>query len=213
MTQAQLAEASGMPQPTIARVERGTVLPRTATLLVLLEATGHRLTVEPTGPVVDDEAITRSLRMPIPRRVRQAIGRAAKDPSTHPARILRRLRWFGVPFVLIGDLAEAAHGAPVKVRRVVEVCHASTETANHRLSVALDELGPEADAGRLRLVTRTAAGDEYDVLVRNAVRVPVDAGILIRVAALDDLIRIRRRRCTPKDQDAADVLRAVQQRT
>lgn len=213
MTQAQLAEATGMPQPTVARVERGTVLPRTATLLALLEATGHRLTVEPTGPVVVDEAVTRSLRMSVPRRVRQAIGRAANNPSTSPVRVLRRLRWFGVPFVLIGELAEAAHGAPVKVRRVVEVCHASTETASQRLAVALEELAPEADAGRLRLVSVTGAGDEYDVLVRNAVSMPVDAGILVRVAALDDLIRIRRARCTPKDQEAADVLQAVQHRT
>ena len=57
MTQQQLAEAVGMPQPSIARIERGTVLPRTATLIALLAATGHRLTVEPIAPTVDHEAI------------------------------------------------------------------------------------------------------------------------------------------------------------
>ncbi|MGI8828192.1 MAG: helix-turn-helix domain-containing protein [Candidatus Limnocylindria bacterium] len=39
MTQQQLARAVGMPQPSIARIERGTVLPRTATLTELLAAT------------------------------------------------------------------------------------------------------------------------------------------------------------------------------
>ncbi len=39
MTQHQLAEAVGIPQPSIARIERGTVLPRTETLIALLAAT------------------------------------------------------------------------------------------------------------------------------------------------------------------------------
>jgi transcriptional regulator with XRE-family HTH domain len=47
MTQQKLAEAVGMPQPSIARIERGTVMPRAATLIALLEATGHELVVVP----------------------------------------------------------------------------------------------------------------------------------------------------------------------
>jgi hypothetical protein len=38
---------------------------------------------------------------------------------------------------------------------------------------------------------------------------PVDAGILVRVAALEDLIRIRRARRMPKDAEAADLLLAL----
>jgi predicted transcriptional regulator len=52
MTQHELALAAGVPQPSIARIERGTVNPRTATLITILRATGHRLTVEPITPAV-----------------------------------------------------------------------------------------------------------------------------------------------------------------
>ncbi len=47
MTQMELAAAVGMPQPSIARIERGSVLPRTSTLIAILRATGHELAVEP----------------------------------------------------------------------------------------------------------------------------------------------------------------------
>ena len=56
MTQHELGQAVGMPQPSIARIERGTVVPRTQTLLALLRATGHQLTVEPIGPSAEPEA-------------------------------------------------------------------------------------------------------------------------------------------------------------
>lgn len=183
-------------------------MPRTSTLVELLAATGHELRVEPIGPAVDGQAIQRRLAMSVPRRSREAIGSAAKDASTSPLRILRPLRRFGVPFVLIGELAEAAHGAPVTVG-AIEICHASTDIAKDRLAKALEDLGPRADAGRLRPVAQTASGDDYDLLERNAVNMYVDSGIRIRVAAIDDLIRIRRARCTPEDGEAAALLDAV----
>jgi transcriptional regulator with XRE-family HTH domain len=55
MTQQELAEATGMPQPSIARIEAGAVVPRTATLIALLEATGHQLSVVPIDPATDRE--------------------------------------------------------------------------------------------------------------------------------------------------------------
>ena len=55
MTQQDLALATGMPQPSIARIEAGTVIPRTATLIALLDATGHQLSVVPIDPAVDRE--------------------------------------------------------------------------------------------------------------------------------------------------------------
>jgi predicted transcriptional regulator len=57
MTQHDLAAAVGMPQPSIARIERGTVTPRLTTLLAILKATGHQLTVEPIDPSVEQDAI------------------------------------------------------------------------------------------------------------------------------------------------------------
>lgn len=205
MTQQQLADAASVPQPTIARIERGTVLPRAATLIELLAATGHRLAVEPIGPSVDEDAIRKRLAMSVPQRTRAAM----RSPDA-PIRILRRLRRFNVPFVLIGELAEVAHGSPARMGRLIEVCHATTDVAAERLALAREDLGQEADASRLRLVTQTDAGDDYDVLARNAVAMHVDAGILVRVAALDDLARARRARGTPEDQEAAAVLVALE---
>jgi len=205
MTQQQLADAVGMPQPSIARIERGTVLPRTATLIAMLAATGHRLSVEPIGPSVDHQAIRRRLAMTLPQRSRAALR------SLAPIRILRRLRKFNVPFVLIGELAEVAHGSPARVAQAIEVCHATTDVGTQRLALAREDLGQEADASRLRLVTQTDAGDDYDVLARNAVSLHVDAGILVKVAALDDLIRARLARGTPEDQEAAAVLLAIEE--
>jgi transcriptional regulator with XRE-family HTH domain len=208
MTQHQLAEAVGMPQPSIARIERGTVLPRAETLIALLAATGHRLSVEPIGPAVDHQAIKQQLAMSVPKRTHRAMPGIGRVP------VLRRLRRFGVPFVLIGELAEAAHGSPMKVdRAAIQVCHASTDVAAERLALALEDLGREgkADARHLRLVTETDAGDDYDTLLRNAVGMHVDSGILVQVAALEDLIRIRVARRTPKDREAAAVLLAIEE--
>lgn len=217
MTQHDLARAVGMPQPSIARIERGVVVPRMTTLVTILEATGHRLEVEAAGPPVDHEAIRHRLGLSVPRRTRLALGRAAKEARTSPIHILRRLRRFGVPFVLIGELAEVAHGAPVRVGRVVEVCHDRSEDAHIRLKAALEDLAAtttsgssfRTDAGRLRLLTETAAGDDYAILTRNAVRMPIDSGVLAPVAALDDLIRIRRAGMAPNDKAAEAMLQAI----
>ena len=210
MTQQDLAVATKMPQPSIARIEAGTVVPRTATLMQLLTATGHQLAVEPMGPEVDTEEIERRLGVTVPVRVHRAIGRAAsKDPLTSPFRVLRRLRRFNVPFVLIGALAEAAHGAPVKAGWPVEVCHATTDVGSERLEMAVKDLGPLADKSRLRLITDTASGDDFDALDRNAVGMFVDSGIRVRVASIDDLVRIRLAAGTPEGEQAAAVLRVV----
>ena len=200
MTQQVLAQATGMPQPSIARIEAGTVIPRTATLIALLEATGHQLSVEPVDPTVDRESIRRQLAMDVPRRTRKALGSTS-------SLILRRLRRFAVPFVLVGELAEVAHGSPLKAGGVIEVCIAKTDAAQDRLKRALDD--PSAMEGSLRLLTETVAGDSYDVLARNAVNMHVEAGILVPVAALEDLIRSRRVGRTEKDQEASWVLRAI----
>ena len=207
MTQRDLAQAVGMPQPSIARIEAGTVTPRTASLLAILEATGHQLTVEPIGPAVDLEAIRHRLRLNHPQRTKLALGREWTNRQTSPMHIVRRLRRFGVPFVLIGELAEAAYGSPTRAGRNIEVVHARTEVAQQRLTMALADL---AEMGkRLRALTETAAGDDYDRLKRNAVQMHVDSGILVPVAGLEDLIAIRRAAGTPDDRAAEAILRAI----
>ena len=219
MTQQDLARAVGMSQPSIARIERGTVMPRMTTLLTLLEATGYQLAVEPIGPSVGMDAIRRRSGMKVPARTGDAIGRAlARNRPKSPLTILRRLQLSAVPFVLVGELAEVAHGSPMKVRRTVEICHPRADLARKRLRRAIDDLGAvaasdgpdfETDAGRLRTMTETDAGDPYDVLVRTAVRLPVDTGLVVRVASIEDLIRIRRARGSEADAEAAAILDAI----
>jgi hypothetical protein len=102
----------------------------------------------------------------------------------------------------------------------VEVCHARDPVNLERLATALADLGAAAldprrrelvktHAGRLYLDPEPVAGDDFDVLARNAKRTLVDSGLLVPVAALDDLIRIRRSRGGPKDRRALDVLGAL----
>ena len=220
MTQVELAQACGMPQSTIVRIERGAVVPRSATLVELLRATGYELNVERTiGSGLDPDPIRERLRLPPPTRVRRSLG--STPARLRPLRILWRLRRFGVRFVLIGGLAESAHGAP-ESERAVEVCHALDPENLERLAMALTDIGAAAvdpnsrrrevvktDAGRLQLDPEPIIGDDFDVLARNAKRMLVGTGLLVSVAALDDLIRIRRSRGRPEDRRALDVLGAV----
>ena len=212
MTQVDLAQACGIAQSAIARIERGTVAPRSATLLALLQATGHELAVDRTiGATVDQEPLRERLRLSNPGRTRRALGKASGP--TGPIRILRRLRRFGVRFVLIGPLAEAAHGAPGAIEPAVEICHARDSINLERLAMALRDLGAEeptflTEAGRLTLDPEPA-GDDFDVLARNARRTMIDTGLLVLVAALDDLIRIRRWRAQPGDREALELLGAL----
>lgn len=207
MTQHELARAVGVPQPSIARIERGTVMPRITTLVAILEATGEELFVEPRGPDVDRDAIRDRLRRTPIERVRAA---TPKRPRRLP-KILLRLQWHGVPFVLVGDLAEIAQGAPGQVGPLVEVCHDPSDEATRRIGRALEDLGGlETEHGVLRLRTETDAGDGYAVLVRNAVRMLIDSGgPLVHVAAIEDLVRARLASGTAADVRAAAVLRAL----
>ncbi|MDQ2674607.1 MAG: helix-turn-helix domain-containing protein [Chloroflexota bacterium] len=213
MTQQDLAEATGMLQPAIARIEKGSAIPRTATLLQLLRSTGHRLAIEPIDAGVDREAVRHRLTTPVAHRARQALGRRGKERWTSPIGLLSRLRYHGVPFVLIGDLAEVVRGGSVKPGRAVEICIASTETARHRLRMAQEDLGQRAAGDRLQVHIQTSAGDIYDVISRNADWLFVDAGITVSVAAIEDLIRDRRARGRPADLEAAAELTALAEET
>jgi transcriptional regulator with XRE-family HTH domain len=209
MTQQDLARAVDVPQSTIARIETGTVRPLAATLTQLFTATGFRLGIEAIGDVPDWVTLRRWQGLSIPGRTNRALGRRARERARGPILILRRLRFFGVPFVLIGALAEAVHGVPAKVSQI-EVCHDRSPVGMDRLARALDELGPAAiGRAKLRLQTETPAGDDYDMLMRNASHVPVVAGLHVHVASLEDLVRARIARGRPADVAAANILRAI----
>ncbi len=71
LTQRQLAEKAGIPQETIARIERGRVDPRVKTLDRLLEACGWGLELEPRlGIGVDRTQIRERLALSEPERAR-----------------------------------------------------------------------------------------------------------------------------------------------
>jgi transcriptional regulator with XRE-family HTH domain len=61
LTQRALAAATGVAQPTIARIERGHEEPRVSTLRVLLSACSHRLDVSPVGGEGVDRTAIRQL--------------------------------------------------------------------------------------------------------------------------------------------------------
>lgn len=74
LTQRELAARSGVPQATIARIERGRADPRVDTLDRLLEACGFGLEVEPRlGIGIDRTQIRGRLALPMDRRLAVAM--------------------------------------------------------------------------------------------------------------------------------------------
>lgn len=70
LSQRALAEAAGIPQSTVARIELGSLSPRTDTLERLLRAAGQTLTIEPRlGIGVDRSLIQEFLKRSPGQRV------------------------------------------------------------------------------------------------------------------------------------------------
>ena len=91
MTQRDLAEASGVPQPSIARVERGASIPRVDTLGRLLRATGQELEPSPRlGEGVDRSQIRYLLDLTPDQR-----GRAAEVAGRNLVNLLNQARPVG----------------------------------------------------------------------------------------------------------------------
>lgn len=65
LTQSQLAERAGTSQPLVARLERGRGNPTIATVDRMLQAAGHRLTLQaaPHPPSIDETQIAERLRL------------------------------------------------------------------------------------------------------------------------------------------------------
>lgn len=154
-----------------------------------------------------------------------------------PARIVDVLLRHGVRFVLIGGLAAQAHGSPSSTFDV-DVCFARDADNLGRLAEALAELAavrralppdspplPPLDARTLRaaalftLTTRFGdldllgapdPGLDYEVLVSRAAATSI-AGREIKVAALDDLIAMKRATGRPKDRVELEILGALRE--
>lgn len=75
LTQRELAERSGIPQPTIARIESGRQIPRADTLDRLLRACGFQLDAAiQVGAGVDRSQIEEYVRLTPRQRVDRAVG-------------------------------------------------------------------------------------------------------------------------------------------
>ena len=86
MTQRDLSKASGIPQPSIARIENGASVPRIDTLQRLLHAAGHDLELEARlGEGVDRTPIRAMLAMTPDER-----GRSAARAGQNLIRLLRQ---------------------------------------------------------------------------------------------------------------------------
>ncbi len=90
LTQRQLAAKAGIPQETIARIERGRVDPRVGTLDRLLEACGYGLESLPRlGIGVDRSQIQERLDVPMSKRL--AVSMADDTEMVEFRRRLRRV--------------------------------------------------------------------------------------------------------------------------
>jgi hypothetical protein len=151
-----------------------------------------------------------------------------------PIHILRRLRARRVRFVLIGGLAAKAHGSPT-LTVDIDVCYARDRDNLERLATVLGELGAKlrgapadlafhpdwrtlqrgdsftftTDHGDLDILGTPAGIAGLDELDANAEEAELDDGLLVRVASLDDLIRMTRAAGRPKDRVELEILGAL----
>lgn len=151
-----------------------------------------------------------------------------------PIATLRVLVRHDVKFVLIGGFAGAAWGSSA-VTFDIDVCYERSTENCERLATALRELNAQlrgAPAGLpFQLDARTLrAGDSftfdtvhgefdclgtpsgtagYSDLVKNATEFDVADDLLIAVASIDDLIRMKKAAGRPKDLIAIEILNAI----
>lgn len=155
------------------------------------------------------------------------------EPAFDPFLALRTLLDHGVRFVLIGGYAGALRGSPI-ITGDVDICYARDDANLERLAEALRSLdallrGAPPDvpfqldaltlragdhftfstsAGALDILGTPSGTKGFPDLDANASDEVID-GITVRVAALDDLIRMKRASARPKDLIALEWLSAV----
>ena len=134
-----------------------------------------------------------------------------------PKRLFRTLQQHGVRFVVVGDFAAWIHGSP-HVMSLADVCH-DTETGDALLAALreLDAQPRDEDSSIAGVNTRTVSrfstsagalncwSAGYAELAPRAVSIEVE-DIHIRIASIDDLLRIARAGGTAKDRAMADIL-------
>ena len=155
------------------------------------------------------------------------------EPAFDPLLALRTLLDHDVRFVLIGGYAGALRGSPI-ITGDVDICYAREDANLERLAEALraldahlrgappdvpfhldartlragDHFTFSTSAGALDILGTPSGAEDFGDLDGNATDEEVD-GITVRVASLDDLIRMKRAAGRPKDLIALEWLSAV----
>jgi hypothetical protein len=150
-----------------------------------------------------------------------------------PTEALATLVRHEVGFVMIGGVAAAAHGSP-SLTGDLDICYARDPGNLERLAAALVELGARlrgteeelpfvidprtlaagdhftfaTEAGDLDCLGIPAGTEGFDDLATNAVELDLD-GFRVLVAAVDDLIRMKRAAGRAKDRAELEILGAL----
>lgn len=153
--------------------------------------------------------------------------------SFDPFSLLRRLVDADVEFVVIGGIAAAARGSPTATVDL-DVCYRRDAANLERLAGALqsiearlrgtnevlpflldaktlragDHFTLTTDLGDLDLLGTPAGTAGYDDLVDGADEVDLD-GFTVRVASLEDLMRMKKAAGRPKDRVELEILAAL----
>jgi transcriptional regulator with XRE-family HTH domain len=246
LTQRELATRAGVPQSTVARIERGVHMPRVDTFEHLLEACGMDIELtHKRGVGVDVTQIQGLLRMTPHERVAQGIdiveqlpergSSLARTPKLLLDDVLAALDRHAVRFIIVGGQASRVWGSP-SLTEDFDAAYAPDRDNHERLAAALREMDAKVrvanvdedlplllDATTLErsfnLTFRTPFGDldflglpagvdGYDELEPNAVEVAFGKRTA-RVAALDDLIRMKVAAGRPKDRVEVEILVAL----
>lgn len=156
-------------------------------------------------------------------------------PPLRADRILKTLLDEGVDFVLIGGLASQVHGSPSltgdvdicysldgdNLKRLAKALHrlrASRRTMPEGVNAAVDALALRAGDvftlttvfGDLDLLAHPDPGLDFHQLSAGALLVSI-LGVSVRVAALDDLIAMKRAAGRPKDRVELEILGALRE--
>lgn len=152
-----------------------------------------------------------------------------------PLRILHLLNEHAVRFVVVGGIAAQLHGSP-SATFDLDITPAADLPNLDRLAAVLRDLAAtlrgaspdlpfrlegktlargnvftfDCEAGAFDILLRPEPDLDYERLLRNAVPMALD-GVPVHVAAIDDLMRMKRAAGRPKDRVELEILGALRE--